>query len=29
MTFKTSMTRRALVCAVLATTSVWDKPNRL
>ena len=29
MTFKTSMTRRALVCAVLATTSVWAQAQSI
>jgi tungstate transport system substrate-binding protein len=29
MTFKTSMTRRALVCAVFATTSVWAQAQSI
>jgi tungstate transport system substrate-binding protein len=29
MTFKTSMTRRALVCVVLATTSVWAQAQSI
>ena len=29
MTFKTSMTRRALVCAVLATTSAWAQAQSI